>query len=346
MEDLTQNDIRKTIIEDLQRNTTKFSGDHRQDVIKWLKNIELKFETAGIPSAKRLDMIPQLLDKGALDWFLDNKTKFANSWCEFIHYFKRTFDSPNRARIAMQKLNSYVQSPRQDIRSFCSEMRKLFQEVDLQMSSTMKLELLLAKVNPSYRLDLLKQKPKDPEEFEVMAKDLENTYLAFQAMGQNTQGIALLPSEAPPSSSDILPYSSSNLYQSTPYNNYNDIHYRNDNTSDSNLRFPTNINRSPWYSSSNSSYGHNQASSRQSFSNQNPDATYNPHRNPRQHLSAYQPPFSQKQPLPSHSIPPLMSSSPFVPTNQQQQEQSSQETLTLVCQWCLKTGHSARDCPF
>ena len=125
LEDLTQNDIRKTIIEDLQRNTTKFSGDHRQDVTKWLKNIEL-FETAGIPSAKRLDMIPQLLDKGALDWFLDNKTEFANSWCEFIHYFKRTFDSPNRARIAMQKLNSYAQLPRQDIRSFCSEMRKLF----------------------------------------------------------------------------------------------------------------------------------------------------------------------------------------------------------------------------
>ena len=214
------------------------------------------------------------------------------------------------------------------------------------MSSTMKLELLLAKVNPSYRLDLLKQKPKDPEEFEVMAKDLENTYLAFQAMGQNTQGIALFPSEAPPSSCDILPYSSSNLYQSTPYNNHNDINYRNDNTSRSNLRFPTNINRSPWYSLSNSSYGHNQASSRQSFSNQNPGATYNPHRNPRQHLSAYQPPFPQKQPLPSHSIPPLMSSSPFVSTNQHQQEQSSQQTLTLVCQWCLKTGHSARDCPF
>jgi hypothetical protein len=41
LEDVTQNDIRKTIIEDLQRNTTRFTGDHRQDVIKWLKNIEL-----------------------------------------------------------------------------------------------------------------------------------------------------------------------------------------------------------------------------------------------------------------------------------------------------------------
>ena len=86
----------------------------------------------------------------------------------------------------MQKLNSYSQSPQQDIQSFCSEMRKLLQEADTQMRSSMKLESLLAKINPSYRLDLLKQKPKDPEEFEVMAKNLENIYLAFQAIGQNT----------------------------------------------------------------------------------------------------------------------------------------------------------------
>ena len=66
-------------------------------------------------------------------------------------------------------------------------MRKLFQEAESQMCSSMKLELLWAKVNPSYRLDLLKQKLKDSEEFAVMAKDLENTDLAFQAMRQNTQ---------------------------------------------------------------------------------------------------------------------------------------------------------------
>ncbi|CAF3749380.1 unnamed protein product [Rotaria socialis] len=78
----------------------------------------------------------------------------------------------------MQKLNSYSQSPNQDVRSFCSEMRKLFSEADSYMSSSMKLEFLLAKVNPIYRLDLLKQKPKDPTEFEAMARDIENIYLA------------------------------------------------------------------------------------------------------------------------------------------------------------------------
>ncbi|CAF4293213.1 unnamed protein product, partial [Rotaria magnacalcarata] len=68
LEDLTQNDIRKTIIEDLQRNTAKFTGEHRQDVIKWLKTIEIKFDTAEIPTAKKFYLIPQLLDKEALDW--------------------------------------------------------------------------------------------------------------------------------------------------------------------------------------------------------------------------------------------------------------------------------------
>ncbi|CAF5148997.1 unnamed protein product, partial [Rotaria sp. Silwood1] len=152
IDELTQNDIRKTIIEDLQRNTSKFTGDNRQDVIKWLKNINNKFETAGIPDVKKFDFISQLLEKGALDWFYDNKSKLNHSWSDFVEHFKRTFDSPNRARIAMQKLHSYTQSPQQDIRSFCSEMRKLFLEADPEMSSTMKLELLLAKVHPSYRL--------------------------------------------------------------------------------------------------------------------------------------------------------------------------------------------------
>lgn len=83
----TQNDIRKTIIEDLQRKTTKFSGEHRQVVIKWLKTIEIKFEKADIPTTKKFDLIPQLLDKGALDWFQDNKTTFTNSWSVFVDQF-------------------------------------------------------------------------------------------------------------------------------------------------------------------------------------------------------------------------------------------------------------------
>lgn len=76
----------------------------------------------------------------------------------------------------MEVLHSYTQSPYQNDRNFCSEMSKLFQEADHQMSSTMKLELLLAIVNPNYRLDLLKQKSKDSNELETMSKDIKNAY--------------------------------------------------------------------------------------------------------------------------------------------------------------------------
>ncbi len=208
LEDLTQHNIRKTIIEDLHRNYTKFTGDNRQDVIKWLKILDNKFETAGIPDAKKVDLISQLLDKGAFDWCQENKTKFNHSWSDFVDHFKKAFDSPNRARIAMQKLTSYAQSPQQDIRSFCSEMRKLFQEVDPQMRPMMKLELLLAKVKPSYRLDLLKQKPKDPDEFETIAKDLENTYLVLDAIEQNIQSSqpSTNTTTSPPSNTTSHPF--------------------------------------------------------------------------------------------------------------------------------------------
>ena len=90
----------------------------------------------------------------------------------------------------MQTLNSYMQSPAQDVRSFCREMRKLVLEADPQMSSTMKLELLWAKVNPSYRLDLLMQKTKDAEELETAPKDLENTCLVFDTIELNTRSTA------------------------------------------------------------------------------------------------------------------------------------------------------------
>ena len=346
LDDLTQNDIRKTIIEDLQRSTTKFTGDHQQDVIKWLKNIELKFETAAIPVTKRFDMISQLLDKGALDWFQDNKARFNNLWSEFVIHFKRTFDSSNRSRIAMQKFNSYSQSPHQDVRSFCGEMRKLFQEADPQMSSTMKLELLLAKVNPSYRLDLLKQKPRDPDEFEIMPKDLENTYLAYQAMESNTQFIMLLSSEDSPSSFDTFSYSSLNRNQFTTNNKHNDTTSRNIHASRYKLHFPTNTNYSPRYSSPTPSNRHNQRSSRQSFENQQADTYYNSRLNPPPHLSAYRHHSALQQSLSSHKILSLTSATPFVSTTQQGQAQPSQQASTILCQWYFQSGHSAHNCLF
>ncbi|CAF5056295.1 unnamed protein product, partial [Rotaria sp. Silwood1] len=319
IDELTQNDIRKTIIEDLQRNTSKF--------------------TAGIPDVKKFDFISQLLGKGALDWFYDNKSKLNHSWSDFVEQFKRTFDSPNRARIAMQKLHSYTQSPQQDVRSFCSEMRKLFLEADPEMSSTMKLELLLAKVHPSYRLDLLKQKPKDPEEFELMAKDLENTYLVLAAIEQNIQSTNSFTSA--PTTSSFTPYSSSssqrhrhssyNPSQQYGYRSYNSSHYSSPTTRLSAPSSATSLRR-PFQPRSV------RGSSNSRFNT------------PRQNLFVYQPSTSSSTTLqsspssenrtPLMSIPDANTSPTSLPAT------SSSPTPTIRCQLCSNDGHSARACPF
>ncbi|CAF3483595.1 unnamed protein product [Rotaria socialis] len=285
------------------------------------------------------DTIFNFYDLRALDWFQDSKTNFKNSWSVFVDHFKKTFDSPTRARIAMKKLNSYAQSPNQDVRRFCSEIRKLFSEADSHMSSSMKLEFLLAKVNPTYRLDLLKQKPKDTTEFESMARDIENIYLVHEVIEQNTQ----FNTPCSASMSTLLPDSShqplSNYQQSPRTTNYN-----------SNNRYTSSLhnktNYSPQFSFRPSSRQHHTPSF-QSSTNRQFGSAANPRNITRQNLFNFQIPSSTQQlqpPLSTLNIPPLMPPSSSVPSTQLSQPTSTVAAIT--CQWCSQSGHSARDCPF
>ena len=173
----------------------------------------------------------------------------------------------------MQKLDSYTQSPYQDVRSFCSEMRKLFLEADPQMSSTTKLEFLLAKVNPSYRLDLLKLKPKDPTEFETMARDIENIYLVNETIEQNTQFNTSFSSSPSVLLSGSPHHVSSNYQQSLRNNNYISNNWS---TSSSryNSSFSNKANYSP-QSSSRTSFRQDRTPSYPSFNNQHPSYSVN-----------------------------------------------------------------------
>ena len=345
IDDLTQHDIRKTIIEDLQRNNPKFTGDQQQDVIKWLKNLESKFDTAGITDAKKFDLISQLLDKGALDWFREHKIKFDHSWSTFVEALKKTFDSPNRARVALQKLTSYSQSPQQDVRSFCSEMRKLFTDADPQMSPTMKLELLLAKVNPSYRLDLLKQKPNDPAEFELMAKDLENTYLVFDAMEQHSQSNTYFPSVAAPISPPRpVSHATNRQFSASSHTNINNTNYRSLHQYRDNPRYSPNMSYVSRYLPATS--WNSQRTFQPSTTPRSTRGYFAPRNNPRQNLFAYQPSLSSQQQSPSITIPPLMQISPSSSLHDPLQPPFSDQSASLVCQWCSTSGHLVRDCPF
>ena len=314
-----------------------------------MKTIEIKLDTAEIPTTKKVALIPQLLDKGALDWFQENKAKFNNSWSIFVEHFKRTFDSPNRARIAMQKLKSYTQSPYQDARSFRSEMRKLFLKADPQTSSTMKLEFLLTKVHPSYHLDLLKLKSKDPREFETMARDIEKIYLVNEAIEQNTQFNTSFSSSCSVLLSGSPHHVSSNYQQSLRYNNYTSNNWSTSLSRD-NSSFSNKANYSP-QSSSRTSFRQDRTPSYPSSNNQQPSYSVSSRNTNRQNLFNYQSSSSTQQsqlqpPLSTSIIPPLIPSSSSASPLQSQLGQPPTSATTLICQWCSQSGYSARDCLF
>ncbi|CAF5214323.1 unnamed protein product, partial [Rotaria magnacalcarata] len=209
----------------------------------------------------------------------------------------------------MQKLHSYTQSPYQDVRSFCSEMRKLFSEADPQMSSTMKLELLLAKVKPSYRLDLLKQKPKDPTEFETLAQDIENIYLVNEAIEQNTQfNMSFSPSTSAPFSGAPHPVSSN--YQPSRRNN----NFLSNNGYTSASRYNSSFFARGKYLpkfSSGTSFRPARPSSYQSSNHQQRGSSGNSRNTTRQNLFNYQSSSLTQQsqlqpPLSTSNIPPLI----------------------------------------
>ncbi len=141
----------------------------------------------------------------------------------------------------------------------------------------------------------------------------------------------------------ILPHGSNYSYQQqSPASNSN--YQRRRNNFRSNQRPFSNTPSRQATSSQTNSQGSQQSSNYNS-----------PTSSQQQNLFAYtstssetpSPSQQQKQPPQRHSIPPLMSLSHInTPPQQQTNSPISPSTHSLICQWCNRQGHSARDCPF
>ncbi|CAF1664129.1 unnamed protein product [Adineta ricciae] len=220
-------------------------------------------------------------------------------------------------------------------------MRKLFLEADPDTSSTMKLESLLAKVLPNYRLDLLKQKAKDPDEFQQMARDLEHTYLVLNAIEQNVQSNGSFSGVSSTSSTSY--YNSSFQPHQRPSFTPSPRYGPRSNNASSYFSQPVpfaHVSRFPSPSSSNSpSRSFQPRANRGSFNRR--------FSTPRQNLSVFQPSSSPSSTFPpsptpmfpssssSDVLPPLMSlpdttSTPSPSTD----PPSSIVTPTISCQLC------------
>jgi hypothetical protein len=172
--DQTTNDLRKAIVGDLIKNPKVFRGA-KDDVQKWIDDIEHLLDIAHIPETSRLDFISYLLRGDASQWYKTNKDTFT-SWKIFIHELKRAFTSSFHAELAFQKLELYSQGEHQSVRNFFNVVLKLCKEADSTMSEATKLKNLLNKIKPSIQLEVRKKKPTSPTEFLEYARDVEELF--------------------------------------------------------------------------------------------------------------------------------------------------------------------------
>ena len=214
--DQTTNDLRKAIVEDLIKNPKVFKGG-KDDVNKWIEDIEHLLNLAHVPEPSRLDLISYSLRSDALQWFKNNKNLFT-SWSIFITEIKRAFTSSFHEELAFKKLESYNQGENQSIRNFFNEVLKLCREADPTMSEATKLKNLLNKTKPTVQFEVRKKKPTTTAEFLEYAKDVEELFqLSSITIGNNNSNPSISKETQSPTPTTIIT-SRNKYYNSTSSN--------------------------------------------------------------------------------------------------------------------------------
>jgi hypothetical protein len=183
--DDTLHDLRKAVIETLIKNPRTFRGG-KDDVKKWLEEIEHLLDIAHMNDSNRLDVISYSLRGDALQWYKNHKSTL-NSWQIFVAEITRAFTSSFHEEIAFKKLESYTQGENQSIRNFFNEVLKLCKEADSTMSEATKLKNLLNKTKPSIQLEVRKKKPLTTADFLEHAKDAEELFQLSASVLDSTQ---------------------------------------------------------------------------------------------------------------------------------------------------------------
>ncbi|CAF3328914.1 unnamed protein product [Rotaria sp. Silwood2] len=243
--DQTLNDLRKAIVGNLIKNPKTFKGG-KDDVNKWIEEIEHLLDLAHIPESTRLDLISYSLRGDALEWFKNNRSSLT-SWGVFVLELKKAFTSSFHEELAFKKLESYSQGENQSIRSFFNEVLKLCKEADTTMSEATKLKNLLNKTKPSIQFEVRKKKPTSTAEFLEYAKEAEELMQLSDMTIDNSHSHNSIQvvQQQPLSSSTSIPSSSINQSFTKASSNYPSKYSRD---VDHNYRFSN--DRNP-YSNSN-----------------------------------------------------------------------------------------------
>ena len=345
--DQTMNDLRKAIVGNLIRNPKTFRGG-KDDVKKWIEDIEHLLDLAHIPDSTRLDLISYSLRGDALEWFKNSRTSLT-SWSVFVTEVKRAFISSFHEEVAFQKLETYTQQENQSIRNFVNEVLKLCREADSTMSESSKLKNLLNKTRPSIQFEVRKKKPRTTAEFLEYAREIEELFqLSNLSLGDTLQTSVSAQQTTPP---PLMSNSSGTDTQSTSYSKNNSSHnygrqFNPTKGPSNNRNFVS--NSKPF--KNNSSYSAPKFTPSDTRYQSTPTSNYRTNSSPAGTGQSYSKP-KQNQYNSSHTPNYHPSSAntiqPSYPSNDEQpsEEPSEEYFSSIVCLQCGELGHEASACP-
>ncbi|CAF0887155.1 unnamed protein product [Rotaria sp. Silwood1] len=345
--DQTTNDLRKAIVGDLIRNPKVFKGG-KDDVNKWIEEIEHLLDVAHIPDSSRLDIISYSLRGDALQWYKANKAMFT-SWIIFVYELKRAFTSSFHEELAFKKLETYTQGDSQSIRNFFNKVLQLCKEADPNMSESTKLKHLLNKAKPTIQFEVRKKKPTTITEFFEYAKDVEEWYQLSNINIDNNNKNNNSPTTTQQQISPLMTVpSSSTTYSNKPFSNKFTSDYSRNFNNNNNNTFRNQDNRNSPQSSAftTSSFRLPQAAqfqprtTTQRFQPNKNNSFFNSNNANRTRPQQYQPNLSnidRRRQQAANAISP--SDSTIIP------DLHSETLPVIVCTQCNEFGHEASTCP-
>jgi hypothetical protein len=337
--DRTLSDLRKAIVADFIKNPKTFKGN-KDDVNKWIEDIEHLFNVAHISDSIRLDLISYSLRGDALEWFKNNRSLFT-SWTTFVSELKRAFTSSFCGELAFKKLESYTQGENQSIRSFFHEVLKLCKEADTTMSEATKLKTLLNKTKPSIQFEVRKKKPTSTSEFLEYAKEAEELLqLSNINTGNPTTDIHNANSVSQSSASSSAPLLPTRQSFENSINNNTDRYPRRSNNNYQPSNFRSNYYQ-PNSSYSYSQYPRNTYPPNQNFSRRNQQGTNN------KPVNTSRSPFSSSQTQAKNNNYSRQGTVNAIDIPSSSENSGSLEDTypSNVCSQCYQFGHEALACP-
>ncbi|CAF4196553.1 unnamed protein product [Rotaria magnacalcarata] len=256
-----QNDSKEIVLDSLRNQMLitslgklpKFTGKSKQNVSKWLREIQQSMRMLKLTDEEKLFYIPTCLEVDAKDWFYDNIHYFS-TWTFFIQKLFKTFESSGKADISFNRLRHYEQGINQDVRQYYFEIMKLCKEANPFMDDASKLQYLKDGLKPSLRFDIILKIPTNPEEFLEYAQKIAELKSLDEQEDITHRSNA---DDFTPSSPDFLSHRDnksrfSNRYVPTSQRESNKIYYQNDYVKNKSFRtHPLDITKSNIYRTNN-----------------------------------------------------------------------------------------------